>query len=231
MLAGALEFFVDRDEAGLVVDVAPMGTVAGRLVGDVPSSVRQPNVRLSLLPLPGTIVPPNTSRSAVVGADGFVIANVPPGRYRIELTGPNNLVRPRVSAQVVNGSDTSDAGLEVKSGQVTDVVVELTTSEAQVSGVVRDRGGRPTATPFVVVFARESAAWTPPSRRIFGVRPDQNGRYLFPDVPAGEYLIAALLDVEPNGWFDPALLAKVAPAASPLVIRRGDKLEINLETR
>jgi hypothetical protein len=168
----------------------------------------------------------------VLGADNrFSIPNVPPGRYRFELTGPNNVVRPRVSRQDVNGVDTADAGLEVKGGETIDVDVELVTSEAQVGGRTRDRNGQPATLGYVVLFARDSRAWTPPSRRIFGVRPDQNGRYVFPDVPAGDYLIAMLGDVDAGEWFNPDLLARVAPAASPVSVGRGDKLEIDLETR
>ena len=83
----------------------------------------------------------------------------------------------------------------------------------------------------MVLFARNPGSWTPPSRRIFGVRPDQNGRYLFPDVPAGDYLVTTLAGVEAGEWFDPAVLAKLAAAASSVTVRRGDKLEIDLETR
>jgi hypothetical protein len=232
ILAAGLEFFVDGDVAGLVVDAVPVGKVAGRIVGDVPSAARQINVRISLVPLPGTIVPPNQNRSSIIGADNrFSIANVPPGRYRLELTGPNNIVKPRVSSQIVNGVETSDAGLQVTSGEEVDVAVELTTSEAQVSGGVRDRAGQPVTRPYVLLFAKEPTAWTPPSRRIFGLRPDQNGRYLFPDVPAGDYLITILTDVESGEWFNPATLATLASIASPVTVRRGDKLDIDLETR
>jgi hypothetical protein len=73
-----------------------------------------------------------------------------------------------------------------------------------------------------VLFAQEPPAWTPPSRRIFGVRPDQNGRYVFPDVPAGDYLITTLADAEPGEWFNPDVLAQLAPGALPVTIRRGE---------
>jgi len=44
-------------------------------------------------------------------------------------------------------------------------------------------------------------------------------------------LIARLAGVDAGDWFDPSVLAKSAPAASPITIRRGDQLEIELETR
>ena len=231
-LAGALELFVDRDVTNVVLDVVPMSTVTGTVRGELISVLRQPTVRLSLSPLPGTVVAPNTSRSATIGPDGrFSIPNVPPGRYRFEVTGPNTIVKPRPASQRVQGIETVDAGLAVKGGEAIDVDVEFVTSEATVAGRLRDRSGQPVTSPYVVLFSKEPAAWTPPSRRIFGVRPDQNGRYLFPDVPAGDYLVTTLAGVEAGEWFDPSVLAKLAPAASPVTIRRGDKLEIDLETR
>ncbi|HKE85728.1 MAG TPA: carboxypeptidase-like regulatory domain-containing protein, partial [Vicinamibacterales bacterium] len=114
-LAGALDLFIDRDVTGIVLDAVPMGAVTGSIRGESISSVRQPTVRLSLSPLPGTPAPPNQNRSAAIGADNrFSIGNVPPGRYRLELTGPNSVVKPRVASQVVAGKETADAGLEVK---------------------------------------------------------------------------------------------------------------------
>jgi hypothetical protein len=231
-LTGALNLFVDRDVSGVVLDVAPPGTVSGTIRGEVTAALRQPTIRISLVPLPGTLVAPNQGRSAVIGADNrFSIPNVPPGRYRFELTGPNNVVKPRVRSQIVGGIDTADAGLEVKAGAAVDVDVELVTSEAKVGGLVRDRAGQPSSHPYVILFAKDSQTWTPPSRRIFGVRPDQTGRYLFADVPAGDYLITTLADIEAGEWFNPALLARLASAAAPVTVRRGDALEISLESR
>jgi protocatechuate 3,4-dioxygenase beta subunit len=231
-LAGALELFVDRDVSGIVFDLVPMSTVTGTVRGELLSVLRQPTVRLSLSPLPGTVVAPNTSRSSTIGPDGrFSIPNVPPGRYRFEVTGPNTIAKPRTASQRVQGIETVDAGLVVKGGEALDVDVEFVTSEATVAGRLRDRSGQPVTSPYVVLFSKEPAAWTPPSRRIFGVRPDQNGRYLFPDVPAGDYLVTTLGGVEAGEWFDPSVLAKLAPAASPVTVRRGDKLEVDLEIR
>jgi hypothetical protein len=229
---GAVELFVDRDLTGVVLDLVSMATVTGHVRGEMTVALRQPTVRISLSPLPGTVVPPNLARSVAIAADNsFSIPNVPPGRYRFELTGPNNIVKPRTASQRVQGIETVDSGLVVKGGETIDVDVELVTSEATVGGRLRDRRGQPVTSPYVVLFAKDAGSWTPPSRRIFGVRPDQNGRYLFPDVPAGDYLVTTLAGVEAGEWFDPAVLAKLAAAASSVTVRRGDKLEIDLETR
>ncbi len=231
-LTGALELFVDRDMSNVVLDVVPMTTVAGTIRGDVPAALRQASVRIALAPQPGTLVAPNQARSAVIGADNrFSIPNIPPGRYRFEITGPANVTKPRVATQNVNGVATGDVDLDVKSGETINVDLEVISSEAQVAGRLRDRAGQPATELYMVLFARDPQAWTPPSRRVFGVRPDQNGRYVFPDVPAGDYLMAGLSGIDAGDWFDPAMLAKLAANASPVTVRRGDLLEIDLETR
>jgi hypothetical protein len=38
-------------------------------------------------------------------------------------------------------------------------------------------------------------------------------------------------DIEPGEWFNPAVLARLAPGAAPVSVRRGDALEIIVETR
>ena len=229
-LSGALDVFVDGDRSALVLDLVPGARVSGQLGGDGLAGARQPNVRIALTPL--TFVQPAQAMTSAIDADSrFSFPNVPPGRYRLELTAPANVVRPRVAAQIVNGIDTIETGLELKGGEQIEVAAEVTASEARLWGRVFDLVGRPLVQQHVVLFPAEPGARTPPSRRIFSVRPDQNGRYSLPDVPAGDYLITAVADIEPADWFNPDVLARLAPTAAPVRIRRGDTLEIDLETR
>ena len=46
-------------------------------------------------------------------------------------------------------------------------------------------------------------------------------QFTFRDVPPGEYWIAPLTDAEPNEWFDPALLKKLASGAQALTVSPG----------
>jgi hypothetical protein len=222
---------VDGDRSGLVVNLVPGARVSGQLAGDALAGARQPNIRIALAPLTTFVQPIQAMTSAIDADSRFSFPNVPPGRYRLELSAPANVVRPRVAAQIVNGIDTIETGLELEGGEQIEVAAEVTASEARLSGRVLDLAGRPLVQQHVVLFPAEPSARTPPSRRIFSVRPDQNGRYLLPDVPAGDYLITAIADIEPGDWFNPDVLARLVPTAAPVRIRRGDTLEIDLETR
>ena len=230
-LSAALDVLVDGDRSGLALDLVPGARVSGQLGGDALAGARQPNGRIALTPLTAVVQPVQAMTSAIDADGRFSFPNVPPGRYRLELTAPANVARPRVATQIVNGVDTIDAGLEIKGGEQIDVAVELTSSEARLTGRVLDQAGRALVQQHVVLFPAEPGARMPPSRRIFAVRPDQTGRYSLPDIPAGDYLITAIADIDPGDWFNPDVLARLAPTAAPVSIRRGDTLEIDLETR
>ena len=44
----------------------------------------------------------------------------------------------------------------------------------------------------------------------------------FRGLPPGEYLVAAIDDIEPNEWFDPALLQRLLPTAFKIAIAEGE---------
>ena len=80
------------------------------------------------------------------------------------------------------------------------------------------RRGRPSPDYTVVLFPAEPSLWVPQSRRIQGVRPAADGAYVIRNLPAGNYLVAAVDDVEPGEWFDPAFLQRLVPAAVRITI-------------
>ena len=59
------------------------------------------------------------------------------------------------------------------------------------------------------MFPANKAYWVPQSRRILSTRPGSDGHFKFPNLPAGDYLIAAVTDVEQGEWYDPAFLAQL----------------------
>ena len=56
----------------------------------------------------------------------------------------------------------------------------------------------------------------PLGRRIRSARPSTDGKFAFGGLPAGEYRIAAVIDVEPGAWNDPALLQQLLNASLPV---------------
>jgi hypothetical protein len=86
----------------------------------------------------------------------------------------------------------------------------------------------PASDYFVVVFSKDLSYWKPGSRRIAMARPTSTGAFSVRNLPAGDYLIAALTDVEDGEWFDPTFLAQLVPAAKALTIRAGEVTKTDL---
>jgi hypothetical protein len=82
-----------------------------------------------------------------------------------------------------------------------------------------------------VAFAADRQFWTPQSRRIRQTRPASDGRFSIKGLPAGDYLLAALTDVERDEWFDPAFLAQLVPAAVRVTLSDGVVTTQNLRIR
>jgi hypothetical protein len=63
------------------------------------------------------------------------------------------------------------------------------------------------------------------------VRPATDGRFIVSNLPPGDYLVAALVDVGPNEWNDPSFLAEIAPAGVRLTLGEGEKRTLDLRVR
>ncbi|HET9371028.1 MAG TPA: hypothetical protein VFO19_12300, partial [Vicinamibacterales bacterium] len=60
------------------------------------------------------------------------------------------------------------------------------------------------------------------TRRIQSTRPATDGRFSIQDLPAGEYLLAALTDVEPADLRNVAFLEQLAAAGIGVVVKDGE---------
>lgn len=69
------------------------------------------------------------------------------------------------------------------------------------------------------------------SRRILSTRPGSDGHFKFPNLPAGDYLIAAVTDVKPDEWYDPAFLAQLVGASTKVTLAEGEKRVQSLRTK
>jgi hypothetical protein len=162
-----------------------------------------------------------------VGPDGrFAIAGVIPGRYRVTASFPGS-GRPGgwlLKSVVASGQDSLDTPFTLPPNQhVLDATITFTDRLAQISGTLRNAAGGASAESTVVVFSADQILWAPQSRRIQAVRPGADGAYLISNLPAGNYLLAAVDDVEPGEWFDPAFLQRLAPSAIRLAIADGEQ--------
>ena len=157
-------------------------------------------------------------------AGGFKMLRVVPGRYTLGINGrpPAGWV---LRSVVVNGVDVTDSSFEIKRGEhIDNAVLTLTDKPAEISGTLQNAAGAPAPEYVLIVFSADPKHWAPRSSRTQHVRPDIRGRFIARDLPAGDYLIAAVTDIEDNQWNDPAFLSALA-VASPIKVTvvEGDK--------
>jgi hypothetical protein len=158
-------------------------------------------------------------RVALEPSGHFEIRNVAPGNYVLRVAGlPYGWL---ASSAMLDGRDTLDFGLRVEPRtNVEGLLVTVTDQLPEVSGVLRDNTDRPVTAGWIVLFPSDKAYWTGTGRRLLGVRPGTEGRFVFRSVPPGSYLLVAA-DAEPGQWLDPSFLEKLAPRATPLVVKEG----------
>ena len=236
------EITVDgRDISGLTLRLQPGMTLGGKFVFDA-TSLRPPEdlsrVRLSLSTASGNTSAIEIAMSlmfsstATTESDGtFAAKSLPPGRYRMNVAAPNL----RISATspgtgwmlksiMWNGRDVADLPLEVEAGRdVTGLVVTLTDRPTELSGSVLDQAGRPTADFPIIVFSTDRTFWTTGSRRVQQGRPANTGQYLIAGLPAGEYFVCAVTDLEPGDLYDPVFLEQLIPGSFKISLAEAEK--------
>jgi hypothetical protein len=189
-------------------------TITGGLSFDGTAPQPQLNrVRLTLAPHGQAMSTAGISTvTATADTSGrFTFIGVSPGQYRVRASGAAGWT---VKSVMADGRDTLDFWVEVKPGEnVSNVNVEFTDKFTDLKGTLQSPTGQPTADFTVIVFPGDSRLWVPLGRRIRSGRPSTDGKFSFGGLPAGEYRIAAVTDVEPGAWYDPALLQQLLQAS------------------
>jgi hypothetical protein len=181
---------------------------------------------------------------AEVDATGlFRIKGVPPGRYSINANAqagqvPGAAQQPAggrggagggagqwtLKSAMANGRDALDHSLVVEPNQeVSGMLLTFVDRTQEVSGTIQDTMGKPTSDYTIILFAADKSFWQPQARRIQSARPGTDGKFAFRNIPAGDYRITAVTDVEPGEWFDPEFLAAIISASIPVSVNDGEK--------
>ena len=224
------EVVVDGDQiAGLSLGLQPGMTVSGqvRFDGRLKPPADPQSVRVSLQP-----VQAEGSVSFAPGANGidrdgrFTVTGVTPGRYRLSAAFPGS-GRPgtwQLRSAIVNGQDTLDVPFDVNPSQsIAGAAITFTDRLAELTGAVHNAAGGAPNEFTVILFSADQSHWLPRARRIHAARPSADGAYTFHGLPAGDYFLAAIDDVEPGEWFDPAFLQRLLPSAMKLSLGEGEQ--------
>jgi len=146
-----------------------------------------------------------------------------PGKYYLDavISAPHSREWVIDSASVDGRDILDDAQLFGRSAG--DVLVKVTVSKRAtlLSGVLETGDARPAPDYTIVAFPAERSYWQGTFRRVRITRPSTSGHFELTGLPAGEYFLAAVRDVAPDEWRDPAFLEEIAPMALKVSITVG----------
>ena len=229
------------DLSDVVLRLQPGMNVSGKIVfeGSTAPPADVTKTRVSLTPPPAGSSAIELMASTVLGGtlatvsdDGtFVIKGVVPNKYRVTVTGQGVLMGQqlpgstwKLKSAMFNGRDVSDLPMEVRPNEdASGLVVTFTDHPTEISGSVVDRAGRPAPGFPIVVFSTDRAYWTVGSRRIQQVRPSSDGKYKLSGLPAGEYYVCAVTDLDQNQLYDPSALDALAAGSFKITLADGEK--------
>jgi hypothetical protein len=205
----------------VVLALQPGRSISGRVTYDMqrpPAGTGQrPMVILGSAPSAQSFPTFGAQLQGQVGTDGrFTIAGVAPGRYLLRTTG-GGIER----SAVVNGVDTLDSALVVTGEDVTDVEITVTDRTSSLSGALTLASGVAASDYTIILAASDSRYWTPNSRRVLTMATRAGGKYVFGNVTPGEYMLAAVTDLEQGAQYDPDFLKAIANASVHVTIADG----------
>jgi len=201
--------------------------IAGRVVfeGAQPTPADLQTMTLFLMaPGSGGSLTSGGGAGGRVDADGrFTFLGITPDSYRFAYnwTAPTR-EKWALKAAVANGREAYEAPLEVHPGEPVNWTVTFTDKPTSLAGVFQDRSGRAATDYFILIYSVDRGAWVPGSRRIRTTRPGTDGVFSVSGVPAGEYYLAALTDLENGEWNDPALLDRLIQSSIKVTLRNGE---------
>ena len=219
-----------EDLAGVTLTLQPGSTVSGRMVFEGKNSTPPPDLkqtRVLLSPANQNRVTMGLSPAQIDDAGNFVLQGVPPGQYRF---GTPMLAVAASSgwtlkSAVVAGRDVLDTPLDVKpGGNIEGVTLTFTDLVTELSGTLIDGAGKPISDLSILVFTTDRTQWGSMSRRVRQpTQPSNDGKFKVTGLPAGEYYLGVVTDVEPGEWTDPAFLDQLAAAAIKVTLGEGEK--------
>ncbi|HEX5068959.1 MAG TPA: carboxypeptidase-like regulatory domain-containing protein, partial [Vicinamibacterales bacterium] len=225
------------DVTGLELHLQPGLSLRGRLVFDGQTLAPPANlasVRITIAPPTGggggmanlTNYGLGTSMAVNADDDGFFqIGGVIPGDYVVGSFIPGNPATGWwLRSAMVNGVDAVDLPAAIDGAVNGDIVLTFSDRHSELSGTLSTPAGLPTTDYYVVVIPADPTLWRGAARRMKIARPSTAGRYVFTDVPPGEYLVSAVTDFAASDFKDRTILEQLAGAAVKVRIADGERV-------
>ena len=209
------EVNVDGSDQSVALALQPAMQVTGRVtfISDkIPPPQDLTRVRIALVSV-ALAAGSNQMPTAMSNAAGeFVVIGVVPGRYRViaSISGGGTNAAWTAASAMAGTRDVIDLPLDVSPDSRAEIAVTFTDTVTALAGTLVDASGRPAPDYFVIAFPASESLWSIGSRRIAAARPGVDGKYRV-TLPPGDYLVAAVTDVEQFQWFDDKFLRELKP--------------------
>jgi hypothetical protein len=214
---GALRLTVaGADVSGVVVSMSPVVPLTGKVTfeGAPPVGIAQtafvlrPAVVETLgIPSIAQFKPDWTFEIPSLAGAGVLRGELPRGWF--------------LKAVRLDGRDVTDTVLDFQTYQDKAIEVVLTQTATEISGRVVDAAGRDVPNYVAIAFPEDQQRWTPLTRAIASIRPDQQGRFSLRGLPPGRYLVAAVDYLQSGQERDLKTLERLGPRASAVVLAEG----------
>lgn len=212
----------DDDLPTVSMTMQPSLKLTGKIAFDgrtqtPPSDLAKVAVRVADIGGASNSLPMGVSR-----ADGvFEVTGILPGSYSVTSSFAENGWALR--SVMVDGRDVLDFPLEFAASDITGALATFSDQHSELSGTLQLAPNVPATDYFVVVFAEDRTYWRPNARRVKFTRPSTEGKFAVRDLPAGDYLIAALTDMDASDLNDSAFIGRLVASAAKVHIGEGEK--------
>jgi hypothetical protein len=230
-----------RSVADLEVPLQAGSRIRGRVVfdgrSDLPPVDALNTVLMFVYPAQGRELRPSVLGipAGAVDAQGrFETMGLPPGTYVLDPHAYLDRTFNVATSIQVDGREALEAGIDLGTADVADVVVTLSSRKWDLSGVVRDPAGRPLPGARGIVFPRDRSQWQSvgfdTQRRVLNVAADESAVFRTGGSVAGDYLIAVVTNPT-EFWMAPEYLETLVPIATPVRLELGEQQMVELRLR
>ncbi len=195
----------------------PARSISGVVISEMSRPPDFSRLQVTLMQAPGSDGPTfGPQPSAPVSADGrFTLGGVTPGKYVLRASST-------MKSSLVDGKDSLDYPLEVTGERdFDDAVITITDKFTQLTGTLSE-GGKPAVGYSIVAVPTDQRFWTPGSRRIVMTRPGFDGKFVFGNLPPGDYFLAAAAEFESGMQYDPEFLKALTVGAVRVTLMEGE---------
>lgn len=224
----------DADVTGVTLAMTPGAHIAGRLefLGNIarPTDEVLQQLQVSLAPVNGSMGL-GPMQNKVTGSGDFKTASYPPGKYIVNVS-PAPINAWMVKSISVGGRDVTMDAIELKSTDVTDVVITFTNELSSVGGSIKEPasgGFEGVSVVFVPADYKRWLAGGGMQRRPPIVAPGPKGNFNIARVAPGDYLIIAV----DNGVLEATQSAdfydRIAQLATRISVAEGEKKTVSLD--